>query len=350
MKLSTYLPILELTRGSIVESIHFGAFAIVDSHERLIASHGDPLATSFLRSSAKPFQAIPLIESHGHHHWGFSKKEIAIICASHGGTDEHAETVLGIQKKISVNDSDLLCGSHPPLDPETSFTLRAKGIDPTPKRHNCSGKHTGMLALAQLRDVPMADYINPEHAIQKEIKLTFCQMCGIEHEAVSMGTDGCSAPNFAIPLKNAALGFARLCDPHDLPSKRAEACRTITDAMTSYPDMVAGPGRFDTHLMEVADGKVVAKVGAEGYFCIGVMPGAIRKDSAGIGIAIKIGDGDLKMRARPAAILEILRQLGVLNQSQLEKLSSFGPSYILKNWRNLTVGELRPIIDLNNKS
>lgn len=204
-----------------------------------------------------------------------------------------------------------------------------------------------MLALAQLRDVPMTDYINPGHPIQKEIKLTFCEMCGIDPEAVSMGTDGCSAPNFAIPLKNTALGFARLCDPHDLPAKRSEACKTITDAMTSYPDMVAGPGRFDTHLMEAAEGKVVAKVGAEGYFCIGIMPGAISKDSPGIGIAIKIGDGDLKMRARPAAILEILRQLGVLNQSQLEKLSSFGPSYILQNWRKLTVGELRPVIEIN---
>ncbi|MBC8505872.1 MAG: asparaginase [Anaerolineales bacterium] len=343
---STYLPILELTRGSIIESIHFGAFAIVDSHNNLLAAHGDPKATSFLRSAAKPFQALPLIESGGHRHWELSKKEIAIICASHGGTDDHAETVLGIQKKINVDDEYLLCGTHPPLDPETSFTLRAQGIDPTPKRHNCSGKHTGMLALAQLMDVPMADYINPEHPIQKEIKQTFSRMCGIDPEAVSMGTDGCSAPNFAIPLENAALGFARLCDPHDLPAKRAEACRTITNAMTTYPDMVAGPGRFDTHLMEAAEGKVVAKVGAEGYFCIGIMPGAINDDSPGIGIAIKITDGDLKNRARPAAILDILRQLGVLNQAQLDKLSSFGPKYILKNWRQLIVGELRSVIEL----
>ncbi len=346
MTSSTYLPILELTRGSIVESIHFGAFAIVDSHNNLIASHGDPKATSFLRSAAKPFQALPLIERDGHRHWGLSKKEIAVICASHGGTDDHADTVLGIQKKVNVTDNNLLCGSHPPLDPETSFTLRAQGVEPTPKRHNCSGKHTGMLALAQLMDVPMADYINPEHPIQKEIKLTFSRMCGIDPEAISMGTDGCSAPNFAIPLQNTALGFARICDPHDLPEKRAEACRTITEAMTSHPDMVAGPGRFDTHLMEAAEGKVVAKVGAEGYFCIGVMPGAINDDSPGIGIAIKIADGDLKIRARPAAILEILHQLGVLNQTQLESLSTFGPSYVLKNWRKLDVGELRPLITL----
>ncbi len=343
----TYLPILELTRGPIVESIHFGAYAIVDSHNNLLAAHGDPQATSFLRSAAKPFQAIPLIENEGHLKWGFSEKEIAIICASHGGTDAHAETVASIQNKIGVSDEYLLCGTHPPLDSNTAFAIRSRQEEPAPIRHNCSGKHTGMLAFAQLMGVPMADYINPKHPIQQEILRAFCGMCGIDPEAVIMGTDGCSAPNFAIPLRNAALGFARLCDPHDLPEKRARACKTITNAMTSHPDMVAGPGRFDTHLMEAARGTIVAKVGAEGYFCIGILPNVIESGSPGIGIAIKIADGDLKSRARPAVILEILHQLGALDETQLETLASFGPSYPLRNWRKLLVGELRSIVNVN---
>ncbi len=347
MRSLTYLPILELTRGPIVESIHYGAIAIVDSHNNLLAAHGDPQATSFLRSAAKPFQAIPLIENEGHLRWGLSQKEIAIICASHGGTDEHAATVGSIQNKIGVSDDNLLCGTHPPLDPDTAFAIRARQEEPAPKQHNCSGKHTGMLALAQLMDVPMVDYINPQHPIQKEILRAFCGMCRIDLEAVIMGTDGCSAPNFAIPLQNAAAGFARLCDPHDLPERRATACRTITTAMTSYPEMVAGPGRFDTHLMQAAKGTIVAKVGAEGYFCIGIMPGTINADSPGIGIAIKISDGDQKSRVRPAVILEILNQIGALDKAQLETLASFGPSYPLRNWRKLLVGELRPIVNLN---
>ena len=347
MNSSTYLPILECTRGAITESVHYGAFAMVDSHNHLIAAHGDPQAITFLRSAAKPFQAIPFIENNGHSHWGLSKKEIAILCASHAGTDEHAATVVSIQAKISVSEDDLHCGAHPPLDPETAYTLRVRGETPTPKRHNCSGKHTGMLAFARLMNLPIADYLNPEHPIQKQILLAFSGMCGIDPEAVTLGTDGCSAPNFAIPLQNAALGFARLCDPHDLPSKTAVACKTITNAMTAYPEMVAGPGRFDTRLMEVAEGVIISKVGAEGYLCLGIMPDALKPSSPGIGIAIKIADGDLKSRARPAVALEILRHLGALTNSQMDALSSFGPSYPIKNWRELIVGEVRPLVKLN---
>ncbi|MBL7162418.1 MAG: asparaginase [Anaerolineales bacterium] len=344
---STYLPILECTRGAIAESVHYGAFAMVDSHNNLIAAHGDPQAITFLRSAAKPLQALPFIENNGHTHWGLSKKEIAIICASHGGTDKHAATIESIQVKINVSEDDLHCGTHPPLDAETAYSLRVNGETPTPKRHNCSGKHTGMLAFARLMNLPIADYINSEHPIQKQILLAFSRMCGIDPEAVTLGTDGCSVPNFAIPLQNAALGFARLCDSHDLPIKRAAACKTITNAMTAHPEMVAGPGRFDTHLMEVAEGKIVSKVGAEGYLCLGIMPDALITGSPGIGIAIKIADGDLKSRARPAVALEILHQLGALTKSQMEALSSFGPSYPIKNWRKLIVGEVRPLVKLN---
>ncbi len=341
---TAYRPILALTRGAIDESIHFGAFAIVDSHSNLLAAHGDPQAIVYLRSAAKPFQALPLIENDGHTHWGLSKREIAIICASHAGTDEHAATIKSIQTKIDVSETDLLCGVHPPPDAETAFALRARGESPTPVRHNCSGKHTGMLALARLMGHPIGDYINPEHPVQEQILLAFSGMCDVDLEAVTMGTDGCSAPNFAIPLRNAALGFARLCDPHDLPPTLAGACQIITDAMTSHPEMVAGPGRFDTCLMQTADGSIVAKGGAEGYLGLGIMPGAINPGSPGIGIAIKIADGDLKARARPAVALEILKQFGALTGPQLEALSSFGPKMTLKNWRELVIGEARPLI------
>ncbi|MEA3351541.1 MAG: asparaginase [Chloroflexota bacterium] len=347
MTSTSYLPILELIRGTTRESIHFGAIAVVDSHANLVASYSDPQTTTFLRSTSKPLQALALIEYDGHRHWGLTPKEIAIICASHAGTDAHIATVSGIQARIGITEDDLLCGTHYPLDKPTARAMRSRGEKPTPNHHNCSGKHTGMLALARLLNLPMKDYINPDHPIQKRILQTFSEMCDLESDDVALGTDGCSAPNFAVPMQNAALGLARLCDPHNLPAKRAKACRVITNAIISHPEMISGPGRFDTRLIEVGAGSIIVKGGAEGYMGLGIMPEALASNTPGMGVTIKISDGDAKGRARPAVALEVLRQLGALSSSQLEALSEFGPRHSIKNQREIIVGEMLPIFSLN---
>jgi L-asparaginase II len=341
-----YLPVFELTRGEVVESVHFGAFAIVNSFREIVASHGDPNLNSFLRSSAKPFQALPFIEQEGHIYWHFSKKEIAIMCASHSGTDEHLNVLSSMQLKINVTQDDLLCGVHPPVDEPTREALLARSEAPTPNRHNCSGKHTGMIAFAKFINSPIDNYIDHSHPVQKQILQTFSEMCDVGIDEVAVGIDGCSAPVFAVPLWKAAYGYARLCDPHNLSPQRAAACRIITDAMMSHPDMVSGPGKFDTRLMEVTRGKILSKGGSEGYQQIGIMPNGIKPGSPGLGIAIKISDGDAKNRTRPALALEILRQLGAITKSELGELTDFGPRYPVKNWRNIVVGEAYPIVSL----
>jgi L-asparaginase II len=343
MEKTTYQPVFELTRGNTVESVHYGAFAVVDYRGQMILSSGNPHTVTFLRSSAKPFQALPFIENGGHLHWGFSLPEIAILCASHSGTDEHAAVLSRMQAKISVTQDDLLCGVHAPVDEPTRMAMLARGEEPTPNRHNCSGKHTGMLAHAMMIDAPIEDYINPEHPVQIRILQSFSEMCNLEPREVDIGIDGCSAPVFAIPLWNAALGYARLCDPADLDPQRAQACRTITHAMMSHPEMVAGPGKFDTRLMAATHGKIVSKGGAEGYQQIGIMPDVIKPGSPGIGIALKISDGDRRGLVRPAVTLEILRQLNAIKPSELEDLAEFGPRLPVKNWRGLIVGEAYPV-------
>jgi L-asparaginase II len=349
-----YAPLFELTRGDTTESIHFGAIAVVDMDGRLIAQHGDPNVVTFLRSSAKPFQALPFIEKGGAAAYDLTPAEIALICASHSGTDEHVATLISIQDKSGVGEGDLMCGVHPPLDEATAEALRQRGEEPSPNRHNCSGKHTGMLAYARMQGWPTADYLDPSHPVQKSILQAFAEMCDLSPEQVALGVDGCSAPNFAVPLRNAALAYARLCDPRGLSPARAAACQTITSAMTSHPEMVAGPGRFDTRLMEVGEGRIVAKGGAEGYQGLGVLrwrkplPGALGPGSTALGIAIKISDGDLKGRARPAVSLKVLLQLGALSAAQVEALAEFGPISPVYNWRKLVVGEARPRLDLGN--
>jgi L-asparaginase II len=352
-----YQPIYEFTRGRIVESVHFGALAVVDANGHLLASYGDPQTVTYMRSSAKPLQALPFIERGGDQVFHLTSKEIAILCASHDGTDEHVEVIKGIQAKIGVQETDLLCGVHPVSHLPTVEAMRLRNELPSPNRHNCSGKHTGMLAHARMRGLPISDYINPDHPIQKTILETAAEMCQLPIEQVEVGIDGCSAPNFALPLYNAALGYARLCDPRGLTVERSTACRRITQSMMANPLMVAGPGRFDTRLMEVCSGRVVAKGGAEGYQALGLTAGALGGDSPGVGIALKISDGDAENRARPdpnsrvrpAVSLEILRQMGYLTDKELETLAEFGPFRPVTNWRKIVVGEGRPAFTLKRE-
>ncbi len=346
MSTYSYQPILEATRGEAIESVHYGAFAIVDFTGKTLAALGDPHTTTFLRSSAKPFQAIPFIEHEGPLKLGFSQREVAIMCASHTGTDDHFDVLKSMQTAASVDQDDLLCGVHAAIDVPTREKMEATGAEPTPNRHNCSGKHTGMLAFAQMMNWPLADYINPQHPMQTEILQTFSEMCAVEIEDIALGMDGCSAPVFGIPLWNAAYGYARICDPRELTSNRATACRSITQAMTSHPDMVSGPGKFDTRLMAATNGRIISKGGADGYQQIGILPDGLHPGSPGIGIAIKISDGDARGRVRPAVVLEILRQLDAISVDELASLTEFGPNFPVKNWRQIVVGEAYPIFSI----
>jgi L-asparaginase II len=346
MSETPYLPIYQLTRGEWVESIHFGAIAMVDIEGKIIASFGNPCGGTFLRSTAKPFQALPFIEMGGADYFDLTPKEIALLCSSHSGTDEHVSVVEGIQEKVGISEANLMCGTHPPIHRETAEAMRQRGEVPTSNRDNCSGKHTGMLAHARMRSTSLENYLDFDHPVQRSILLTFAEMCEVSPESVGLGTDGCSAPNFSIPFYNAAWGWARLADPQSLSTERAAACRRITDAMMSHPQMVAGPDCFDTMIMQVGKKRIVAKGGAEGYQGMALMPGAMGKNSPALGIALKVSDGDGRGRARPGVCIEVLRQLGVLSQDDLKSLEKLGPTGDVINRRDIVVGERRPTFKL----
>ncbi|BCY17535.1 MAG: asparaginase [Chloroflexi bacterium] len=333
---------VEVTRGNIVESVHYGAAAVVDSHGKLIASYGDPNATSFLRSSSKPFQALPFIELGGDEKFGFTSAEIGLICASHSGTEEHKAALKKLQAKIGISESDLLCGIHPPLYKEAADALMMKGEKPTQNNHNCSGKHTGMLAHAKMRGASLTDYLDLDHPVQQSIIKAFSEMCDVPKEKIEIGIDGCSAPVFAIPLYNAALGLARLSDPWDLEKNRAKACQKIFNGMTGAPFMVAGPERFDTDFMNQMNGRVLTKTGAEGYQVFGI---PAQNGKPGMGIALKMADGDVTERSRSLVGLEILRQIGAISNDDLAKLGQYYTRKIY-NWRHIEVGEMRPCFTL----
>ena len=348
MSFENFQPLVELTRGPIVESVHFGALVIVDAGGQVLAAWGAPQTTTYLRSSAKPFQALPCVEMGGVEKYGLTDKELAVMCASHIGTDEHVATVAGMQNKFGVSEKDLLCGTHTPGDEATAQALLLHGEKPTPNRHNCSGKHSGMLGHAKLRQLPLEDYVNPSHPVQQTILQTFAEMNSLLPEEVVVGIDGCSAPNFAVPLYNAALAFARLADPSDLAPRRAQALRHIFRAMSGNPTMIAGRGKFDTALMETAEGKIVSKGGAEGYEAMALAPGLLGKGMPGVGIVFKVSDGDLTDRARPVVAVEILRQLGAITEEQAKALAQYQPRPMY-NFRKLEVGSIRPCFILEKR-
>ncbi len=326
--------------------MHYGAIAVVDVDGNLLASYGDPLLKAFLRSAAKPFQVMPFVLAGGLDHFGITPQELALMCASHSGTDEHVAVLHGLMQKTGIAEAQLQCGTHPPYHAPTAERLQWAGLLATAERHNCSGKHTGMLAYTRLRGWDVDSYVDATHPLQQEILGLFAQIAGMQVGELAMGIDGCSAPNWAAPLYNTALAYARLADPSGLPAAQADACAQIAAAMRAHPDMVGGPERFDTELMQAAAGQMVTKVGADGFQAIGLAPGVLGAGAPAVGIALKIADGDARKWANHAVALEVLRQLGALTAGQLTALRSYGPQRPVTNWSGITVGLAEPVFTL----
>ncbi len=322
--------LVEVWRGGRVESEHRGAIAVVDANGRVLAHSGDVMVTSYLRSSAKPFQLLPLIESGAADRFGFTDRELAVIAGSHSGEPRHLEAVQSILNKIGIGDEALQCGVHVPFNPEAAKALRAANQNASVLHNNCSGKHAGMLAQAVDRGLSTADYLDPQHPVQIGIRQHLAQLADLAFDDIGVGVDGCSAPCFALPLKNAALAFARLAQSKDAALAR------VAQVMIEHPEMVAGEGRLDTDLMRATAGHLFSKGGAEGFHGIGVLA---HNERPAYGIAWKIGDGDGKRGGHPA-VIEALRQLGLLDEAALAALQSYH-TWPVTNHRGLEVGEVK---------
>jgi L-asparaginase II len=318
---------IHVLRGGLLESRHAVHAAVVTPDGRLLASVGNPNHASFLRSSAKAFQAqvlIPHLET-----LGLDDRHLAIAMASHAGDATHVETVLELLRIVGIDSSLLRCGIHPPFDPATRKEMRVIGIKPTVLQNNCSGKHAGMLAACVARGLPLEGYQWLQHPLQQDILHLLEVVFGTND--IGIGTDGCSVPCFRVPLHHAALGMARLADPSRLPQYQTGLERAY-NAMRTHPHLIAGTGRSDTVLMQT-QANLVSKIGAEAY--VGV---AVRDSNLGhIGIALKIEDG--AERVRDFALLYLLEQLGVL--SDLAATQGLRQSSI-KNHAGLEVGEYKP--------
>lgn len=323
-------PFVAVTRGGLVESVHAVAACAAgaaDGDVRLAV--GDVDVPLFLRSSAKPFIAAAIVAGGAADRFGFDQRELAIITASHNGEPEHVECVRGILRKIGRTEADLLCGAHAPYEPAAAELLK-RGEVPTAIHNNCSGKHSGILALCAMLGADHATYLEASNPAQQRI-LAFCaRMTGDDPQTWPIGVDGCGIPVFATSLRRAARAFARLATLDGIADDDARALERVRAAMQAEPFYVAGTGRFDTALMEATQGAVVAKGGAEGFQGAASLP-------LGAGLVVKVVDGS--RRASCPATMALLERLGALDATASAALASFARTPV-RNVAGRLVGEI----------
>jgi L-asparaginase II len=322
-------PILvEITRGYLVESVHRGSVAIADATGAILFRLGETEAPVYPRSSLKPIQALPLLESGAADAFGLSDEDVALACASHSGEPMHTNRVAAWLKRIGCVPGDLACGAHAPRYEPVWEAMVKHGEAPTRLHNNCSGKHTGFLTVARHWDVATKGYEQHDHPVQRAVAAALGELSGLEGE-LAWGIDGCAAPNFALPLSSFARALAKLATPDSLPEPRAAAARRIVRAMMAHPELVSGTGRACAILMRSAQGRAVVKTGAEGYFA-GIIP------EKGLGIALKVDDG--AGRAAETAMAALLDKLGLLNDERGRAMLRVP----VTNTRSAQVGERRP--------
>lgn len=321
-------------RGQCVESVHAGHLLAIDGEGSVVLSKGDPSVATYFRSAAKPFQFIPNLTSGAADAFGYSEKEVALAVASHSGEDMHVEIAASMLEKAGLSEKDLRCGTHFPFDSATTSRMKRAGEEPTQLHNNCSGKHAAMLAFAKHIGSGIDQYESPENRIQGRILR--CLKDFAETEELSLGTDGCAAPNFCLPVAAMAKSFVNLVNPVRFPEITQAACKRIVAAMTEYPELIGGTTRLDTMLMRAGNGSLISKVGADGVWACGIVPS--EKYPSGLGIALKIADGD-DMRGRPVVAVAILKKLGILESDAMPDLSPMP----IKNRRGDLVGHVEAV-------
>lgn len=281
-------PILaEAMRGSVVENRHRGAIAIVDIAGKMVQAIGDVERPVFPRSSIKSIIALPLVESGAADAYGLGDADLAFASSSHSGEPAHLARAASMLAACGLDASALECGPDWPYGEQGQTGTRqyaASGGQPARICHNCSGKHSGLLCTAVHSGTEHRNYIQHDHPIQNNVRQALEAVTGAAHEERFRGTDGCSIPNYAIPLKNIALGMARMVTGRGLDADRAKAAQSIVTACMNEPFYVAGTDRICTKLMQSAPGEIFAKYGADGVYAIGL-------PKLGLGIGLKCEDG-----------------------------------------------------------
>jgi L-asparaginase II len=333
-----HAPLAVATRGDAVDAVHYGSVAVVDRDGSLLYAAGDASFLTLTRSALKPFQAMPFVAGGGVERFRYTKAQVALLCASHSGEPRHVDAVAAMLAVAGNTADELQCGTHAP-----GFYDARGDVPPpppySPLAHNCSGKHSGMLAYCVQCGLPKENYLAFDHPLQKAIRRAVAHFMSTSEAALVGGIDGCSAPNYAVPLARLALGFARLASVRS-DGDYGNAPAVLADAMTAHPEMVSGEHRNDLAFMRAGRGDWVTKIGAEGVQAIGIR-------SRGLGIAVKIVDG-AKRGLHPATVAT-LDQLGLLDAAQRAELAEWREP-LVRNYRGTVTGRVRAVVVLDKRS
>jgi L-asparaginase II len=330
-------------RGPHVESTHRGSAAVSDERGRLLQSCGDAHLDVYVRSAAKPFQAMPLLLAGGEKRFELSDAEIALLCASHGGEPVHVRTARGLLRRGGFRVEDLQCGTHAPMHEASARDLVRRGELPTPLHNNCSGKHAGLLLACRVLDLPVDGYTDGAHPLQRRIRTLLARHADVAESRITSAVDGCNLPAFRLPLSALATAYARLVAPRQKGEDAALAAvrARLVRAMWRRPEMVAGTGRFTTKFLDAGRGRWIGKEGAEGVYAVGVAPR--RRGEKALGLAFKVDDGSA--RPRDAVTLAALDRLGLLPLELRRRLASYAEPPVL-NALGIDVGRIEADVPL----
>ncbi|MCR4962757.1 MAG: asparaginase [Firmicutes bacterium] len=327
--------LVEITRGVLSEKTIRGSIVVLDEQGEIERDLGDVHFLTYMRSAAKPLQATPAVESGAVDAFGIDGRELAVMCGSHIGEEEHVAAVLSILRKLGLKEEDLTLGADLSLSRALREQRLAEGIASRKAFNNCSGKHACMLALCRFYGWPTAAYQAPQHPVQQLILSVVAEYAQLPKEDIIVGVDGCGVPVFGMPLSHMAKAYYRLAHPQTLPERRGQAAARITRAMGAYPTMVAGRGRFCSELMRVTQGRIIGKLGADGIYCSAVLNGPA--------LALKVEDGN--MEVLPLIMVTALRQLGWLKAEEAAALAHFAAMDNI-NCQNEKVGEAKAVFSL----
>lgn len=321
--------LLRLFRAGRLESIHRGAWVLVDLDGAVIEAAGDPDQSIFARSSSKSLQALPLIESGAADRFGFDQRHLALALASHSGEPMHVRVAADGLARIGLDADALQCGPQAPSN-------AAPPVEAERIINNCSGKHVGFLAVTVHLGADPATYLDPTSGVQMQVRAAVQDMTDTPADELGSAIDGCSAPTYRLPLSSLALGLARMANPDGLAPERIAACRRLTDAARAHPELVAGTHeKFCTDILRATKGRVFAKIGAEGVYVFGVV-------GEGLGFAGKVDDGNA--RGLYTLMVDLLVRRRLITSAEAAALDRWGTT-TLRNWDGLEVGhvEICPI-------
>ena len=330
MPITTQPLTVEVIRADLVESRHRISAVVADASGKVLHAWGDPERVTYPRSSSKPLQALPTVVSGAADHFNLSEREVALSCASHNSEPAHTSAVEAWLKRIGLGDDALECGPHWPIHEDSGYALARNGGEPCALHNNCSGKHSGFLTLAQFRGHDPANYISPHHPVQVEIRAALERLCELSLENAPCAIDGCSVPNWGLPLRNFAQGLARLATGETLPEDWQAAAQRIHQAMSANAFYVAGTGRSCTKVMDLFKGRLISKGGAEGVNAASI-------PELGVGVALKTEDGT--GRAAEVALVEVLSQIGMTPDDTAAWDELREP--IIRNRRGFVTGKMR---------